>query len=235
MDHSNGANDPLGRVPESRVTTIYEAAAAVFVRDGFGGATSRAISNAAGVAESTLFRLVHDKSSLYSALFEFAWSEINALVAGAGFVADVKEPQKNTDPAEIIIRDLLAIAASYEGQRSRLLITFAFDAISRPRDDFEPANSHSYLRFRARLISYASLYLQLPDIKYEGSPELLADALLARVRGAWMAWYHAPNDLPGLRPTQDELTVQLRNEFVAATQREVTPYQSRRTSSRVAS
>jgi AcrR family transcriptional regulator len=200
---------------ESRVTTIYEASAVVFVREGYAGATSRALSQASGVAESTLFRLVRDKFSLYRSLFDYAWSEANALVAESSFVADLDRPSRNTNPAEILIGDLRALAASWDEPRMRPLVTFAFDGLGRPAPGFDPGSSLPYSRFRARLESYAALDLKTRRRPRHADAALLANALLARVRGAWMAWHHTPEGIER-RPTIDELTEQLRREFDSA-------------------
>lgn len=55
---------------EARRAQILEAAARVFARHGFRGATSRAIAQEAGVAEGTLFRYFPTKHHLLLALFE---------------------------------------------------------------------------------------------------------------------------------------------------------------------
>ncbi|MCS6962686.1 TetR/AcrR family transcriptional regulator [Thermoflexus sp.] len=56
--------------PEVRRAQILEAAAQVFARHGFRGATTRAIAQAAGVAEGTIFRYFPTKRHLLLALFE---------------------------------------------------------------------------------------------------------------------------------------------------------------------
>ncbi len=55
---------------ETRRAQILEAAAQVFARHGFRGATTRAIAQAAGVAEGTIFRYFPTKRHLLLALFE---------------------------------------------------------------------------------------------------------------------------------------------------------------------
>lgn len=60
----------LRRDAEARRAQILAAAAQVFARYGFRGATTRAIAQAAGVAEGTLFRYFPTKRHLLLALFE---------------------------------------------------------------------------------------------------------------------------------------------------------------------
>lgn len=55
---------------KARRAQILEAAAHVFAQHGFRGATTRAIAQAAGVAEGTLFRYFPTKRHLLLALFE---------------------------------------------------------------------------------------------------------------------------------------------------------------------
>lgn len=55
---------------DDRRAQILEAAAQVFARHGFRGGTTRAIAQAAGVAEGTLFRYFPTKRHLLLALFE---------------------------------------------------------------------------------------------------------------------------------------------------------------------
>ncbi|WP_376791816.1 TetR/AcrR family transcriptional regulator [Thermoflexus sp.] len=55
---------------DARRAQILEAAARVFARYGFRGSTTRAIAQAAGVAEGTLFRYFPTKRHLLLALFE---------------------------------------------------------------------------------------------------------------------------------------------------------------------
>lgn len=55
---------------ETRRAQILEAAAQAFARHGFRGATTRAIAQAAGVAEGTIFRYFPTKRHLLLALFE---------------------------------------------------------------------------------------------------------------------------------------------------------------------
>ncbi len=55
---------------EARRAQILDAAAQVFARHGFRGATTRAIAQAAGVAEGTLFRYFPTKRHLLLALLE---------------------------------------------------------------------------------------------------------------------------------------------------------------------
>ena len=207
-----GADDSLGAFaqPSQRLTSIYEAAASTFVREGYAGATSRALASSADVAESTLFRLVTDKQSLYRRLFDYAWTEINRVVAEAGFVADLDRPERTTQPAEILVGDLRAVAGSFEDARMRALVTFAFDALHRSPDWFDAAASHPYGRFRARMISHAALHLRSHRRDSPEDSEALANALLDRTRSAWMAWYHTPERLADRRPTIDELVEQLR-------------------------
>ena len=200
--------------PEGKVTTIYEAAAQVFVREGYAGATSKALASAAGVAESTLFRLVNDKESLYSKLFDYAWSEINAWVADAAFVADVAAPERSTDPAETLVADARAIAAMFDDRRKRPLVTFAFDAVGRGPERFTPLSSQPYARFRKRVVSHLDLHQRRAgDASMATDPAALADALLARLRSAWMAWYYTPDLIAVRRPTVEEMTEQLRGDL----------------------
>jgi AcrR family transcriptional regulator len=200
---------------ENRVTTIYDAAASVFVRDGFAGATTRALSQASDVAESTLFRLVDDKASLYRSLFDYAWAEINGIIADAAFVADPAEPARTTDPAEILVRDLQTVARAFGDTRQRNLVTFAFQAVGRPPDWFDPALSPPYLRFRDRIRSHVQLVLQSRQ-GGQGEPaenaDGLADSLVARLRGAWMAWYHMLEEVGDdeRQPTLDDLVAHFR-------------------------
>jgi AcrR family transcriptional regulator len=199
--------------PSQRLTSIYEAAASTFVREGYAGATSRALANSAGVAESTLFRLVGDKQSLYRRLFDYAWTEINRVVAEAGFVADLDRPERTTQPAEILVGDLRAVAGLFEDARMRALVTFAFDALHRSPDWFDAGASHPYGRFRARMLSHAALHLRSHVAARPEDAEALANALVDRTRSAWMAWYHTPEHLADRRPTIDELMEQLRRHL----------------------
>ncbi len=204
----------VARSPAGRVTTIYEAAAEVFLRETYAGATTSAIASAAGVAESTLFRLVKDKASLYRSLFDYAWSEINAVVAGAAFVAKVDDPVRSMDPAEIVIGDLMAIAASYEQERMRLLVTFAFDAISRASTgEFELDSAAPYARFKDRLRSYCQLHLESSGRPTASDAGDRADVVLARLRSTWMGWHHTHDMTLSRLPTPDELEQTLRGQL----------------------
>lgn len=229
-----GADDGAGvsAQPSHRLTSIYEAAASTFVREGYAGATSRALASSAGVAESTLFRLVTDKQSLYRRLFDYAWTEINRVVAEAGFVADLDRPERTTQPAEILMGDLRAVAGLFEDARMRALVTFAFDALHRSPDWFDAAASHPYGRFRARMVSHAALHLRSYNLVRPEDAEALANALVDRTRSAWMAWYHTPERLADRRPTIDELMEQLRQHLAvdapASPAQVARPVQSRR-------
>lgn len=195
-----------------KLATIYESAAEVFVRDGYAGATSKALAAAAGVAESTLFRLVRDKESLYVSLFDFAWSEINAAIADAAFVVDIDEPQRSTDPAEVLVADGAAIAALFEDERARALVTFAFDALGRGPERFVPEASPPFERFRRRFASYVELHERQSRLEL-GPAEQVAESLLARLRGAWMAWYFTPDEIDVRHPTLEALLMQLRSDL----------------------
>jgi AcrR family transcriptional regulator len=63
---------PMGprKAPEIRRAQILEAAARIFARHGFRGATTRQIAREAGVAEGTLFRYFPTKRHLLLAMFE---------------------------------------------------------------------------------------------------------------------------------------------------------------------
>lgn len=195
--------------------TIYEAAAEVFVREGYAGATGKVLAAAAEVAESTLFRLVGDKESLYVNLFDYAWAEINAGISDALYVPDLDAADWPSGPADAIVADGEAIATMFDDERRRPLVTFAFDALGRELERFSPKGSLSYNRFRQRMVNNVTLFQRHRDHGGDSPPppDAVADGLIARLRGTWMAWHYTPTTVVVRRPTVDELAQQLRADL----------------------
>ena len=93
---------PPGRPTDTR-TRLLEAAARVFAKSGLAGSTTRAIADAAGVNEVTLFRHFQTKDRLLAA------------VVGQNFGANSPAGQSTPpSPTADLRHDLLAIAAHYE-------------------------------------------------------------------------------------------------------------------------
>jgi AcrR family transcriptional regulator len=82
-------------IDESR---IFEAATALFVRHGFAGATTKAIAEAAGVNEATLFRRYGSKKQLLERAIDHQWRDV---------------PLATLSPSDDVEEDLVAIVEAY--------------------------------------------------------------------------------------------------------------------------
>ena len=95
------------------------------------------------------------------------------------------------------------------------LVTFAFDALGRELERFSPNGSLSYNRFRRRMINNVTIFQRHRDERGDSkpAPDAVADGLIARLRGTWMAWHYPPTAAVVRRPTVDELAEQLRADL----------------------
>jgi AcrR family transcriptional regulator len=81
---SLGAPPPPGRLPTAaRRTAILEAALSRFAAVGYGGATTRDLSAAAGVTEPILYRHFRSKAAIYAAVIEEAGARLLARLEAA--------------------------------------------------------------------------------------------------------------------------------------------------------
>lgn len=77
---------------------IFEVAAAIFVREGFAGTTTKAIATQAGVSEVTLFRRYENKAALLGRAIDHQWRDV---------------PLAKLQATDDVEADLLAIVEAY--------------------------------------------------------------------------------------------------------------------------
>lgn len=77
---------------------VFEAATEIFVHNGYAGTTTKAIAEAAGVNEATLFRRYGNKASLVGQAIDHQWRDV---------------PLADLSPSDDLEQDLLAVVDAY--------------------------------------------------------------------------------------------------------------------------
>lgn len=164
----NSATRPSSSRDNTR-QRLLEAAARVFAEQGLAGATTRAIAEAAGVNEVTLFRHFHTKDGLLAA------------VVGQKFGAEAPAPADEPPPATPDLRaDLLAHADRYWRVLSEnlpLVRTMLGEIQHRHRDQ-ETCVFHGVFRsVKADLLARIQTAQTAGELRSSVSAEMLADLL----------------------------------------------------------
>ena len=97
---------------EQRKAQIIDSAIALFGRHGFKGTTTRALAEAAGVSEATIFKHFPTKDDLYASAFER-----RTFVGTAQLVTELDRYVDQRDDEGMLQRMIRAILAGYEQDR----------------------------------------------------------------------------------------------------------------------
>ncbi len=187
-----------------RRTQLIEVAISVFGRLGFRGATTKAIADAAGVSEATIFRHFPSKADLYIAAFRQRTG-----VGTAQFVT-MLESFADRREDEALLRALgRAMLTGYEQDRDlHRMLMYAW------LDQDEAANRRMWQQMReSPLFEFLERYVarrQAEGVFRPGDPALLSGALLAVP-----VHYAVQTKLYGIGPdARDEEVVELYARFL---------------------
>ncbi len=167
---------------ETQVALLL-AALTDFLENGFMGASTRAIAEAAGVGNSTLFRTFGTKEELYRSVNEFCWFEINEHLKDSTYFP------KYTDPAEQLLQDFQILIDAWDDDYLKQIITFPMVVQRRPKylgKQRYPARE----LFEERLKGHVRLVVEQRGLTRDVDD--VADELFLRFQLTWISWQHSP-------------------------------------------
>jgi TetR/AcrR family transcriptional regulator len=156
---------------EQRKASIVDAALALFARAGFNGTTTKAIAQAAGISEATMFQHFATKEELYVEAFGRRTTDTPA------FVAKLQEHADRNEDEQVIEAVVRAMLFSFERDRDlQRMLLYAW------LDQDRAANTNLWHRLEHyALFDFLRSYIarrQAEGIFRPGDPDLLTMMLL---------------------------------------------------------
>ncbi|WP_423923449.1 TetR/AcrR family transcriptional regulator [Frigoribacterium sp. 2-23] len=190
MSDSARTRRPVGRPRRSSAETIADAAAELFLENGYAGTTVDQIAQRAGVSRGTFFNYFEAKSDLF-------WLDLDRTLAG---LPERLRASSGLPPVAAVTAALAALADDYEVDRVPWALTQGEAMML--GDDVVTSAAGRFVTHRAVVADY--LAERTGAGRHDVTSETIASVLVAAAGTAFVSWARAGVARPSLRGMVDQ-------------------------------